>query len=413
MDFRPFILTFLSLIWTPLSARADFYLHQWSGIHQDEKRFKSDARFGFYTSRSNYDSNGSEALPANLDTYNRLQFEIDGAYGFTKELSVYARFAYGNATITPLTGTAGSIGGLSDQTVAANYRVITIKSGLSVDLQLQLDFPFYNNATTAASGNPYYLGDGSTDFSAGGFVNVPFGARSQRWSVAFGAALTSRSAPFSSAIAWSARVTNQASKGKFLVAAGLSGVYSLETDASLPTVRGTGAAGSAFLYAVNPTLAQANGEIGYHFTNDWALAAFGQTVIGGSNSPRGHYFGVFARYTVGGSKTTDANEPLLQRVSGRPRLSAFQGQTEYSMTARITRVNDRVNLIKIDQGAGSDVNVGQTFDVFSVNASGEIQELIARGRVIQVTDGEAAIEIQKYYKEVWIEEGFVVKRLMQ
>jgi len=56
------------------------------------------------------------------------------------------------------------------------------------------------------------------------------------------------------------------------------------------------------------------------------------------------------------------------------------------------------------------VATGQIFDVFAVKPNGETGETIARAQVSAVKLSEASLIILEYFREVWIEEGFVVKR---
>lgn len=394
------------------TARADFYLHSWQNPHQSKSGFTVDGRFGIYSSTSNFDANSSPVIPATLGDYSRTQFDLEGAYGLTEDLTGFARLGYASVAIISAAGVKTTNSGFADQSFALNYRVLRASSGLSLDIQAQLDLPGYNNVDAAATGVPF-LGDGSTDVTAGGFLNIPFGARApHHWMATVGAGYTFRSSGFSSAVAWSARIRNRAErKGLFLVSVGVSGLLSMETDNSSIAGRVDGTSGSAMSNAINPSLINVGGELGYHLTPHWALSAHAQTAIGGTNAPRGSFIGAFARYQLGKSPNLD---PSAERPApNRPRLSSPKGQNEYSLSAKIVRVNDRVNLIKIDRGSSSDVQPGQVFDIFSVSASGELQDQIARGRVTQVTDSEAAIEVQQYFKEVWIEEGFVAKRLIQ
>jgi hypothetical protein len=56
------------------------------------------------------------------------------------------------------------------------------------------------------------------------------------------------------------------------------------------------------------------------------------------------------------------------------------------------------------------VQIGDTFDIFMNNPDGSVGSAIARGRVTTVKGNEAAIKVEEYFKEVWIEEGFTARR---
>jgi hypothetical protein len=90
-----------------------------------------------------------------------------------------------------------------------------------------------------------------------------------------------------------------------------------------------------------------------------------------------------------------------------------QGFQNYSLDAKVLRSNDRLNLVKIDKGTNEGVDVGQIFDVFSVQADGTVGDAVARCEVANVKADQAALSVTEYYKEIWIDEGFVAKRLIQ
>src|SRR5205814_792890 len=87
-----------------------------------------------------------------------------------------------------------------------------------------------------------------------------------------------------------------------------------------------------------------------------------------------------------------------------------QGFVNYSFEGHVSRVNDKLNMFKVDKGHVNGVEVGQTLDVFAVGKDGIIGEAIARAKVTSVKSDESVLKIVEYYKEKWIEEGFIVKR---
>jgi hypothetical protein len=72
-----------------------------------------------------------------------------------------------------------------------------------------------------------------------------------------------------------------------------------------------------------------------------------------------------------------------------------------------------MNLIKIDKGSQDGVELNQEYDVFLVKQNGATGEAVARARVTSVKPTEAALTITEFFREVWIEEGFLVKRPLQ
>ena len=94
-----------------------------------------------------------------------------------------------------------------------------------------------------------------------------------------------------------------------------------------------------------------------------------------------------------------------------PQEASNAGFLNYNLEAKVLRISDRLNLLKIDKGKENGVIVGDVFDIFQKNAA-EQEEAVARARVSHLKDQEAALKIVEYYRETWIEEGSIVKRLI-
>jgi hypothetical protein len=90
-----------------------------------------------------------------------------------------------------------------------------------------------------------------------------------------------------------------------------------------------------------------------------------------------------------------------------------KGFVEYAFEAKVLRSVDRLNLVKIDKGSSDGVAMDQIFDIFAVKSNGTLGEPIARAKVISTKSNEAALTVLEYFKETWIEEGYLAKRPLQ
>lgn len=393
----------------PKLARAEFYLHSWSTHHEEKGSLSIAPEFLFYSTQSNFDELGNDAPIAGLDVYTRTQADATLAYGLTSDLTVYARLSWARAVVNA-SPTVGENFGFMDQSVGANYRLLELKDGGALDLQAQVDVPMYDNRRAAENGS-VFLGDGSTDMTAGGHLILPLLKQAKgSWLLNTGAGFTYRTNEFSSAIPWSASIEYARRRSGLRLGLGAYGVASLRTDPKAETgPLDATAAGSFVVNAVNPSHITGRATAGYDLNSGISFFASVGRSVWGQASPVGWsgVFGAQARFGAAGSAASPA------RLSAREYGKSNQGFINYEFEARVLRTNDRLNLVKLDKGRQQGVAVGQVFDVFSVKKDGSLNEAIARGKITAVKDNEAVLGIEEYFKEVWIEERFIVKRPMQ
>jgi hypothetical protein len=155
-------------------ARADFFLHHWENHHQDPHRLLLDAEAHYYATAQDYDGNGALLIPTGLQKYSRVQTDLLAEYGIWSRLSGYARLSFGRAQLDHDT-VGGNSFGPTDQTLGLNVRVHEFGGGktrgVSIDAQLQADFPLYDNKALQANGPG--LGDGTVDLTGGAFLTIP------------------------------------------------------------------------------------------------------------------------------------------------------------------------------------------------------------------------------------------------
>ncbi|OFZ69812.1 MAG: hypothetical protein A3K03_01755 [Bdellovibrionales bacterium RIFOXYD1_FULL_44_7] len=413
INFAKLPLLLLVLMALTNTARGDFYYKPWTNFRQPQRFWILHPDVSYYSTNSNYDTTGQRVKINGLVRYSRIQTDVGLAYGFNKYLTAFGRFSWARVQSENQSITGDSFGP-TDQSVGLVAHVLEIKMGtrqapISLDLQLQLDFPTYGNAS-AASSNSLFLGDGTTDFIAGTFVSWPFiSTPEDSWNVSLGGGYMARTNGFSSAIPWATHIRHQPKDEGLIFEIGAFGISSFSTDSNISrissTKRGNGAGGSYFVNAVNPSILVASGKLGYQFAPNIGLTVQGTQSIWGQSAPHGFTIGLGLQAFLTGSQLKNPSRMTPQDY-GR----SNQGFVHYSFEARVVRTNDRMNLVKIDKGRQDGVEMNQIFDVFSVKKDGTINEAIARAQATGVNTSESVLTITEYFKEVWIEEGFIVKR---
>lgn len=418
--YRVTILTTLTAsLALPTVARADFYLHYWEDEHENAHDLRFDATAGYYLSSNNFDGQGNLIVPTNFSQYTRIQTDVTVAYGLTSKLSAYGRLGWARTELdqTGTTQTSSTNFGFTDSSAGLSFRVFDLSSptkpdGITVDIQLQGDFPLYSNQNLTGPA----LGDGTIDVTAGAFASIPIAhIQNSLIGVTGGAGFTYRTNSFSTAIPWSVNAKLTPREDGLRLGFSVLGLQSLDTDPrAAGLVVGTTAlsaqsGGSFISNAVNPSLLTLRGEIGYQFGRNMGFVAFFGDSVWGQAAPNGIYGGAGLEARLGGHHEKSDSARLSPQDYGR----SNQGFLNYGLEAHVTRVNDRLNLVKIDRGSQDGVAVGQTFDVFLVKKDGNTGEAVARGHITAVQLSEGALTIDEYYKEIWIDEGFLAKRPVQ
>ena len=279
----------------------------------------------------------------------------------------------------------------------------------AIDLQAQVDFPGYSNAIASSTQTPS-LGDGTVDFTGGLFLNLPFyAAKTYLLSAILGGGYTYRSQGYSSALPWSAILMYAPYREGFFVSLGSLGMVSLLTDPNAVIGRSSAGSGGSYITGdVNPTLVQFRGQAGYKPSWKTEISVSVTQSIWGQDAPNGLNVVLGFQAHIGHDKTLSPAE-----LSPESYGESNKGFLSYSMEAKVLKSNDRMNLVKIDKGSQDGVEVGQIFDIFRLNNDGSPGSAIARGKVSSVKANESALEVEEYYKQTWIEEGFTARRLIE
>ncbi len=400
-------------------AQADFYLHPWENEFELSKTLRLNPEFTYYTSKSNSNGAGTNVGVAGLTSYTRMGMDLNTVYGLNRSISLYGRLNWIRNEISHTT-LSGSVYGFGDQTMGLTYRVLQPGPSpqtkrFTLDFQFQANVPFYSNPASLANNTPF-LGDGSKDLTVGAFLTLPLSqGPGPRWLLSGGGGSTWRSSDFSAALPWSVTLHYWLPEGEglfFNIA--ISGIQSLKTDPKGTTgdisSAGLGAGGSFAINGINPSLVTAQGLVGYQLHSDLAVTASLSQTVWGQATPVGFafQFGLQARFEPqGGGLEPEKN---LSKLNSAEYGKANQGFINYTSESKVIRVHDRLNLIKIDKGKKDGVEVGQIFDIFSIRKDGSVSEAVARAQCLSVDVSESSLKVTEYYREVWIEEGFIAKR---
>jgi hypothetical protein len=402
-------------------SQADFFLHSWDNHHEKKSSWNLGFNVAYYSTSTNFDPTGVLNSYSTLRNYTRIQTDLNLSYGISDQLTAFGRtsWAYINQNSDLRPGTAF---GFADQTVGLNFRIFHSKSPtdpprfvpFALDLQVQMDFPAYATVNSEANLTPY-LGDGTTDVTGGFLATVPIHrGKMETFSLVAGGGYTYRTLGFSSAIPWSAvlRYDPSFNEGFFANLGGM-GIMSLNTDPSgvLTSVprSSAGAGGSFYIGAVDPSLVQIRGQGGYKLTHRTEFSLSVMQTVWGQSAPNG--ISIFLCFQTRFGSVYREHNPLLMSPNSYGHSNS--GFLNYSLESKVLKSNDRLNLVKIDKGSQDGVETGQVFDIFAVKKDGLGGEAVARGRVSNVKLNEAAIEITEFFKEIWIDEGFSAKRLIQ
>jgi hypothetical protein len=376
----------------------------------------------FFSTSENFDQKSAKVKPASLTSYNRNQFDLTGIYGINSKWSAFARMSFVQNKYT-LTGLNGSASGLSEQAFGANYRLIEADQkmgndgvplrGTTLDLQAQIELPIYDNVSSRLKRNPL-LGEGSTDITIGPFITLPLNqGRGSRYYLVGGVGYMMRSGNFSAAVPYQLAFASMPESSGLILRGGIYGFKSMTTDGT-SVLTSTNSdlrldSGNSYINnALNSSYMAVKATLGYQLEAGTQIFGSYITTLTGTSTAvlSGFQLGAQFRFSTG-----KKSAPALKGAgsTGTP-SSEF---VNYTLEARIKVSNDRLNLVKIDKGEMDGVAKGQVFDIFKTKSDGSIDTQVATGKVTHVSANEAVINVVRYSKEIWIQPGFIAKRVIK
>jgi len=389
-------------------ALGEFYTQQWESQWTGPKAYTLEVSGHLFSTTSNFAADGTITPVSHLTSYQRIFGTVQGRVGLSSKLSLFGKLQWARAAYDLSTSTVSSTAfGLADQSAGLSFRAYQDDS-FALDLQVQGDFPLYSNSSAQAAQLPF-LGDGSMDLTSGAFLTLFLNdPGSRRWFLKGGAGFTYRTSQFSASIPWSASIGTETILGGVYASVGAHGFLSMKNDPNATTAASTrtdsnASGGSYFINAVNPSIASFRGAIGYQFTPVVGFEASTSVPIWGQAAPQGMTLGGALRF----QSTPDSRS---RNYSHSNRGLVTYRSAGRDSDAKIVKTNEALRQVKIDRGSTDGVENQQTWDIFLTRKDGIPGAAVARAKVIQVDSSTATLQILEYFKEVWIEEGFVARR---
>jgi hypothetical protein len=392
-------------------ARADIYRQAFWDQHTANHVLKLSPELSYDSTATNFNADGETAAPAGLTSLHTIQLNTTARYGLSPKFTGYGIVNWQMLSLDAA-GRQSSAYGFGDQSIGLSYRVTGGESKLAFDLQLQADIATYDNEQSRADNIPV-MGDQSKDVTFGGFLHwVPLENPEAKLALTGGGGYRYRSDGYSADLPWSIHARYLPKQTGWIAGIRLYGSRSLNKDEKtrgLVRAAGSGTGGSLSSEADNAGLAWAGIEVGYQIDPAWAIRVHGNKTVYGTNIADRALFAIAVDYRLDPSPRTTDPAKMLPDEYGK----SNKGFLEYTFEAKVKATNDRLNMIKIDKGSESGLATGQVLDVFRTNSQGEIKDAVARARVKSVKEGEAVLSVTEYFKEVWIEEGFIVKKPLE
>jgi len=377
-----------------------------------------------FSTSENFDHKSAKAKPTALTSYKRNQLDLTGVYGFSSKWSAFARLSFVQNKYT-LPGVNGSASGLSEQAFGANYRILEADQkmggdgvalrGTTIDLQAQIELPIYDNVSSRLKKTPL-LGEGSTDITVGPFITLPLNqGRGSRFYLVGGLGYTMRSNNFSAALPYQLAFASIPESSGLIVRGGVYGFKSMTADPTTGSKLSTNSdirsdSGYSLINnALNSSYMAIKATLGYQLESGTQLYGTYITTLAGTSTAVLNGFQLSAMFRFAAGKKS---APALATRGGSAGSSSNEF-VNYALEGRVKVSNDRLNLIKIDKGEMDGVAKGQEFDIFKTKSDGSVDTKVATGKVTNVSANEAIISVSRYSKEIWIQPGFVVKRVVK
>jgi hypothetical protein len=379
----------------PSVALANPVVQYWQNHSIANEGLILEPRISFYSTSTNFNSNSKPVTLANAAKLNRTYLDLAATYALQNEWSLFGR-----ASLLSTSSTTG----FSDQLIGVNRRLIDDPNGFQLNGQLEAILPAYQNSV---SKNDLFMGDQSVDVTFGAFATHSV---LDDYKIEAAVGYTYRTQKFSAAIPYSVLFKKIARAKAAFFSIGTRGQFSLQSDAhsasSAATNQLKGAAGSYLINAVNPSFMIVQAEVGYQTAKGTEFYALLAAPLIEKNAASGIQASIGVRFQFE-KEADDSNESHLR----------IEPTTRYDRDAEVSSTNDQLYLAKLNQGIDDGIVKGQLFDIFEVSADSETQSKsqnrVARARVTHVKNNEAVLSVVEYYRDQWIEKGFIAKRVVQ
>jgi len=342
----------------------------------------------YFSTTGYFNENGEKEDLSENDSYVRKDLLLFGGYGFGENFDMLLGLLY---------RTHQSVKAESDIS-ASGIESIAVEGKYKVDLYEQLTMAislsfkqkmFENDPETSGLGkDKMILGDDGSEMMMKGLLTYQTTAKNyltgEMGYRSFTADNSSAELPWLVETSWIG--------SRFALILGVRGTISMEEDDGLSRIPYN--QGATQLYnTVNPFYTES--FVGVNFLT-------GQTRFGlelaqrvmGSNTDQG--------YTIAASLTwNSSNEEKKSQIK-------IRSVKEYSIEAIITQVSSRGLFVKINKGVSSNVEKGESADIYMTNELGG-NVLLAAGIVYDTGVDWAIIKLTKKYKKINLKPGYVVR----
>lgn len=386
-------------------------LRNWNSQYEQESTFKFSPEIRILNTRQNFDHTGKLSVPTDFNSLQTVDTAFKFSYGFTQHFYSYGEFIFSKLLYDTKTAT-GNMFGLSDQTLGLGYRLGVF------DFQLQGTFPAYSPDRQRLNKTPI-LGDGSRDITFGFLLNVPLNPQSQKqWIIEAGTGLTSRSASFAdgygSGVPWSLGLHFKPVIKGFNIAAKLQGFKCMTVESTAGTTIApnttSGDTGGSFIYgALRSSYVGVDLKAGIDFSSRLHLYGGYFKTLKGTSAPAAQIFTLALDWRLGKA----VEETFLNYLAPQADAMGFINYGLEAQVVKLPKTESQLKTIRINKGSLDGVEVGQIYDIFNLTKSGAPHIAIARAIVSESKTNESQLTLRFYFREIWIEEGFIAKKVVQ
>jgi hypothetical protein len=400
-------------------AHGSLLLHAWTPAQIPETGTSLiGTQVSFFNSNANWDQNGDDTGPKNLLAQN-LVTDLNFNYQWIDAWTLFGRMSLSGIQGQNSLNSNGKIDaptgarfGWGDQTVGIQHRLLLFNR-INLQSQFQIDFPLYSAESHFPS-----LGDGSIDWTGGGFLNYPLslGLKTEL-EVLIGAGITYRTHFYSAAIPWFLGLRINSSHSQIYIQGSLQGSTSMKSDphSYSPTFfrENLGHKNSLFTGAMNPSWTHGQILLGYQDRTHFHLTLSLTQSLWGQMTPQLTSLTIQLELPLQNDKKTPWT---AQHTTTQPHLAtestrALPQDTELPTTvAKIIKINERLNLIKINQGEEDGIQIGDSFQLFS--PLDPTQKPLAIARAVHVRPHQSALEISEYIENHWISEDYLANKVL-
>jgi hypothetical protein len=349
-----------------------------------------------FNSSTRFDREGKEYKFENGESFSRLQGDVFGHYGLTRNLQIGGGLRYrqnSSKVVNLLTGVEESETSTGIESTYFNL-MFAFKPIDRFQYTMEALFrfrPYSNDETVGTTLGNLALGDEGNEYSAG--LGLTYSSKTGNF-ISGRVGYRSPGQEISNELYWQ---VEGALNWKYLaLVAGVDGITSLKNDpyGSDNLNRPNFNTGSSLLYnKENRELIAPYAGINLALGKAWRVELKGAQVISGRSTDLGTSFGA----------------SLIRRVEDKTQDRPDKVFKDYDFEGTITKISPKKGYVVIDKGLADDVRKGMKIDFFEFDyVGGNI--LLARGMVVQSKAESSVVKItQLYNTKKELKEGIIAR----